>query len=193
MDPFEPYKFSDRLGNTQAIFGCSTVGVFRFNQLLGQIRHTLLNSAEDDLTWQFYYLSDRNFQAAVTECLALNNIDPDTVTLAMTNALLFDPGHLIAINTPPETATSRLRSEGATAEPATLGEVIGAIASHTESLEEAIRLAETVPAQQLQAIMGGKNKLQKLQTEEGKKQESAKSNRAKAKEQLEQLRQRAVG
>jgi hypothetical protein len=183
MDPFEPYEFIDRLGNTQSIFGCSTVGVFRFQKLIEQIRHTLLNSPEDDLTWQFFYLSDRHFQSAVTECLALNNIDPDTVTLAMTNALLFSPGHLIKINTPPETATPRKDSE-----PSTLGEVIGAIATQTNSLEEAIRLAETVPAQQLQVILGGKNKIQRLQTDEGKKAEEAKKNKAKARSQLEAMR-----
>lgn len=185
-DPWEPFEFIDRLGNTQAIFGCSTIGVIRFGKLISQIQHTLFNCQEDDLTWQYFYLSDRHFQSAVTECLTLNNIDPDTVTLAMVNALLFDPGHLIAINTPIESTAHKAT------EPATLGEVIGSIATHTESLEEAIRLAETVPAQQLQAIMGGKNKLQRQQTEEGRKAESAQTNKAKAKQQLEAMRQRMV-
>lgn len=181
-DPFEPFEFIDRLGNTQATFGCSTVGIFRFQKLIQQIQYTLLNSSEDDLTWQFYYLSDRHFQSAITECLTLNGIDPDTVTLAMVNALLFDPGHLIAINTPPESAK---RSQD---EPATLGEVIGAIATGTESIQEAIELAQTVPAQQLQVILGGKNKAIRLQTEDGKKAEQAKKDRAKAKKQLEEMR-----
>jgi hypothetical protein len=178
-DPWEPYEFTDRLGNTQSIFGCSTVGVFRFQKLIQQIHYTLINCLEDDLTWQFFYLNDRHFQSAIAECLTLNNIDPDTVTLAMVDALLFNPAHLIAINTPAESTISKA------AEPTTLGEVIGAIATHTESLEEAIRLAETVSAQQLQAILDGKNKLQRLQTEEGKKAESAKTNKAKAKRQME--------
>jgi hypothetical protein len=181
-DPWEPFEYVDCLRNTQATFGCSTVGIFRFQKLIQQIQHTLLNSPEDDLTWQFYYLSDRHFQSAITECLTLNNIDPDTVTLAMVNALLFDPGHLIAINTPPESASAR------SAEPATLGEVIGAIATGTASIEEAIRLAETVPAQQLQVILGGKNKAIRLQTEEGKKAEETKKLKAKAKQQLEAMR-----
>lgn len=184
-DPFEPYEFVDRLGVTQAIFGCSTVGIFRFQKLIQQIHHTLLNSPEDDLTWQFFYLSDRHFQHAISECLTLNGIDPDTVTLVMVNLLLFDPGHLIAINTPPESAK---RSQ---AEPATLGEVIGAIATGTESIQEAIELASTVPAQQLQLILGGKNKAIRMQTEEGKKAEDAKKNKAKAKAQIETMRRAA--
>jgi hypothetical protein len=185
VDPFEPYEFVDRLGNTQEVYGCSTRGVFRFQKLIQQIQHTLFNCPENDLTWQFFYLSDRHFQSAVTECLELNNIDPDTVTLAMVNALLFDPGHLIAINTPPETAARN-------SEPATLGEIMGAIATQTESLEEAIRLAETVPAQQLQVILGGKNKIQRLRTPEGKKAEEATRNKAKARSQLEAMRRAAT-
>lgn len=185
-EPFEGYQYTNRFGTVCTTYGASTTGVFRFQKLIQQIQHTLLNCPDDDLTWQYFYLSDRHFQSAVTECLTLNNIDPDTVTLAMVNALLFDPGHLIAINTPPESAHQKQ------AEPATLGEVIGAIATHTESLEEAIRLAETVPAQQLQAIMGGKNKLQRQQTEEGRKAKSAQTNKAKAKQQLEAMRQKMV-
>jgi hypothetical protein len=187
VDPFEGYQYTNRFGTVCTTYGASTTGVFRFQALIQQIHHVLANSPEDDLTWQFFYLSDRHFQSAVTECLTLNNIDPDTVTLAMTNSLLFSPGHLIKINTPPETATPRKDSE-----PSTLGEVIGAIATQTESLEEAIRLAETAPAQQLQVILGGKNKIQRLQTDEGKKAEEAKKNKAKARSQLEAMRRTAT-
>ncbi len=186
FDPFEGYQYTNRFGTVCITFGASTTGIFRFQKLIQQIHHTLLNSPEDDLTWQFYYLSDRHFQSAITECLTLNGIDPDTVTLSMVNALLFDPGHLILINTPPESAK---RSQE---EPATLGEVIGAIATGTESIQEAIELANTVPAQQLQVILGGKNKAIRLQTEDGKKAEQAKKDRAKAKKQIEEMRQKAL-
>lgn len=188
FDPFEGYQYTNRFGTVCITFGASTTGIFRFQKLIQQIQHTLLNSPEDDLTWQFYYLSDRTFQNAITECLTLNGIDPDTVTLAMVNALLFDPGHLIHINTPPALAPRELSAKRSQDEPATLGEVIGAIATGTESIQEAIELAQTVPAQQLQVILGGKNKAIRLQTEDGKKAEQAKKDRAKAKKQLEEMR-----
>ena len=141
-DPFEGYhlssnRFGTGLYNTSERFLDAVPLAFSaFRSSSNKFKTRFLNSPEDDLTWQFYYLSDRHSpKSAITECLTLNGIDPDTVTLAMVNALLFDPGHLILINTPPESAK---RSQD---EPATLGEVIGAIATGTESIQEAIQVS----------------------------------------------------
>lgn len=188
---FDGFDFPDRTGQIRTIYGCSTTGIFEFHSRLSQIE-TLLTTAPDTQTWQELYLLDAYFAYCIRSALILNGIDPDWVSLDMVHRLLFphetdqgwEEGILIAINAPRAGAP---RTEKA----ATLGEAIGAIATHT-TLDKALELAETVPARQLQAIMKAKVDAEKAAVDGGKK-ERQKGDRAKAKAQIEAMRDRMVG
>jgi hypothetical protein len=188
---FDGFEFLDLTGQIRTIYGCSSIGIFEFYQRLSQL-HTLLTAAPAETNWQELYLSNKQFAHCLQRCLILNGIDPDWVTLDQVHKLLFphetvqgwEEAILVAINAP---RTSAPR----TAEPATLGEVVGAIATHT-TLDKALELAQTVPAKQLQAIMKAKVDAEKAAVDGGKK-ERQKSDRAKAKAQLEAMRERLVG
>jgi hypothetical protein len=190
FEPFDRYEFLDRNGIVRTISGCSTNGIFEFHDRLNQIE-TLLAAAPDTQTWQELYLLDAYFAHCIRSALILNGIDPDWITLDQVNKLLFpheagqgwEEGLLIAINAP--------RTSGKAEKAATLGEVIGAIATHT-TLDRALELAETVPAKQLQAVMKAKVESEKTAVDGGKT-ERQKRDRAKAKAQLEEMRSRLVG
>jgi hypothetical protein len=190
FEPFDGFEFIDRTGVVRTIYGCSTTGIFEFHDRLSQIE-TLLANAPDTQTWQELYLSDAYFAHCIRSALILNGIDPDWVSLDQVHRLLFphetaqgwEEGILIAINAP--------RTSGKAEKAATLGEVIGAIATHT-TLDKAIELAETVPVKQLQAVMKAKVDGEKAAVDGGKT-ERQKRDRAKAKAQLEEMRSRLVG
>jgi hypothetical protein len=188
---FDAFEFIDRTGTIRTIYGCSTIGIFEFHDRLSQIE-TLLTTAPDTQTWQELYLSDAYFAHCIKQSLILNGIDPDWVSLDQVHRLLFphetsqgwEEGLLISVNASAP-RTSKLEKS------ATLGEVIGAIATHT-TLDKALELAETVPAKQLQVIMKAKIESEKTAVDGGKT-ERARSDRAKAKAQLEEMRSRSVG
>ena len=188
---FDGFDFTDRHGITRTFYGCSTVGVFEFFELMAEIE-TRLNSAEEGESWQSIYHRDKRVQWLIQKALTLNGIDPDSVTLTMTESLLlrrktadgFDVGWLVELNRPVG-AQSNERSEAATLE-----QVVGAIATHSASLKEAFEVAETIPARQVQAVMKAKNDL--VAPPDQKQQNRATENQRKAREQLQKLRERAV-
>lgn len=167
------------------------MGIFEFFDRISLLS-SVLAAAEFSQTWQQLYLSDEHFAHNIRQCLVLNNIDPDWVTLDQVGILLFphknelsewQEGLLIQINTPVTAPKGNAISFQ--------GEIIGAIATHT-ALDKAIELAETVPLKEMQAIMKGKNDLEYRSTEEGKKKEQMKRDRARAKAQIEAMRQKAM-
>jgi hypothetical protein len=183
------FEFSDRHGRTRTLFGCSTNGIFEFNERLAEIQ-SILDAALETETWQEIYLKNPRFTYLVKRCLKLNGVKPKWVTLDQVEVLLFrretpqgwGVGWLIELNRPKS-------SEGKQAdEPATLEEVIAAIATHTATLTEAFELADTIPANQLQAVLKAKNELTKEQVPEAK----AKKQQGRSRDQLAKMRQAAV-
>lgn len=183
------FEFSDRNGRTRSLFGCSTIGIFEFNERLAEIQ-TVLDAALETDTWQEIYLQNPRFQHLVKRCLKLNGVKPKWVTLDQLETLLFrrqtsqgwDVGWLIEINRP------KVSGGNQSGEIATLEQVIGAIAAHTATLTEAFELAEAMPFNQLQAILQAKNEL----ITELRPEVAVKKSQARSRDQLAKMRQMAV-
>jgi len=182
------FEFADRHQVTRTLYGCSTIGVFEFHDRMSEIQ-TILDSGLETETWQDIYHRDERLQHLVKRCLKLNGIKPKWVTLDMVETLLFrrqtsqgwTVGYLVELNRP--------KHSGSKDEPATLDQVIAAIATHTTTLAEAFELADTVPANQLQSVMQAKNDLLKDQDPEQKKQKQVKKDQGRSREQLQKMRQ----
>jgi hypothetical protein len=184
------FEFSDRHGRTRSLFGCSTIGIFEFNERLTEIQ-SVLDEALETETWQEIYLRNSRFQFLVQRCLKLNGIKPKWVTLGQVETLLFrrpssegwEVGYLVELNRPKNSGGTQA-TEGS----ATLEEVIAAIATHTATLTEAFELAAQVPANQLQAVQKARNEQAKEQIPEAK----AKKQQRRSRDQLAKMRELAV-
>lgn len=172
--PFKPKgEFSDRFGVTRKVWGCSTLGRELFFERLAELA-TRLSEAEHE-TFQQLFDWDQRIKYLVCECLTLNNIDPDWVTLDQVQTLLIgngtQPGWLVQINRP-KASQSPVKTE-----PLTLPQIIAAVSTHTGSIESAIKLVAELPADQLTEILEARNE----QSAPPKEQAKAKMRRNKKK------------
>lgn len=129
-------KIVDRRGVVRPLYGCSLVGINTFFEYLQQLGALL---AESPLTWEQAYASDRHIHHLIDECLRLNGLEADWLTLPMVEQLLFNPGILLDVNALGESQGSKQKRVALAAQVAGLSTVTG-------SLEEAIRLAQNIPA-----------------------------------------------
>ena len=190
FQPFDGFDFTDRNGISRTIYGCSTIGVFEFFDVMTELE-LHLNAAAEGESWQVVYHRNKRVQRLMQRALTLNGIDPDSVTLTMTESLLlrrkvaegFAVGWLVELNRP-------ISTEKADGPGATLEQMVAAIATHSSSFAEAFEVAETRPAKQVQAVMKAKNDL--TAPPEQKQKTKVSDNQRRAREQLEKMRQKAV-
>ncbi len=135
-------EFADRSGIIRQTGGCSLIGRFEFGQRLEQLQG-LLEDLPPERAWADEYQRDGRFKHVIDRLLELNSLKTEWLTLDMVSALLFGrvdtegnilPGWLIELNQ---------GSGKAGGKPATLAQ---SIAGLSESLIEALELAEGVPA-----------------------------------------------
>lgn len=163
-------EFADRTGAIRQTGGCSLVGRFEFGRRLEQLRD-LLQELEPEQVWADEYQRDGRFKHVVDRLLALNGLNVDWLTLDMVSTLLFGrvdeegnilSGWLIELNQP--------RTQSTKGEPTTLAE---SLAGLSESLTEALELAQELPAHLLIDIAharGEMNKTPEQQAEDKKRQ-----------------------
>lgn len=139
-------EFADRSGIIRRTGGCSLVGRFEFGERLEQLQE-LLEGLPSDVNWGDEYGRGGRFAHVIDRLLALNGLESDWFTLEMVSTLLFgriddggetQPGWLVTLNQSSSTSlTDRVGKSVTLAE---------SIAGLSESLVEALDLAENVPA-----------------------------------------------
>lgn len=162
-------EFADRSGIIRQTGGCSLVGRFEFGQRLEQLQE-LLEGLPLEQSWADAYGEGGRFAHVIDRLLELNSIKTDWLTLDMVSALLFGrvgengevlSGWLIELNQ---------GSGKAGGKPATLAQ---SIAGLSESLMEALELAQELPAHLLIDIADARCEMNKTpeQQAESKKQQ----------------------
>jgi hypothetical protein len=161
-------EFADRTGVIRQTGGCSLAGRFEFSQRLEQLQE-LLEGLPPERAWADEYERNGRFKHTIDRLLDLNGLKVDWLTLDMVSALLFGrvdedgnilSGWLIELNQGYGKAGS---------EPATLAQ---SIAGLSESLIEALELAQELPAHLLIDIAdarGEMNKTPEQQAEDKKR------------------------
>ncbi len=138
-------EFADRSGVVRQTAGCSLAGRFEFSQRLEQLQE-LLEGLPTQQPWADEYQRGGRFTHVVDRLLELNSLKTEWLTLDMVSSLLFGrvdvdgnilPGWLVELNQPKSTV-------GRSGEPATLAQIVAGL---SESLTEALELAEGLPAQ----------------------------------------------
>ncbi len=162
-------EFADRTGTIRQTGGCSLIGRFEFGQRLEQLQE-LLEGLEPEQVWADAYGEGGVFAHVIDRLLELNGLQVDWLTLDMVSALLFgrvdedgniQSGWLIELNQGAGKASDK---------PATLAE---SIAGLSESLVEALELANELPAHLLIDIANARGEMHKTpeqQAEDKKRQ-----------------------
>lgn len=169
------YEFLGVDDQVHSFSGCSLVGRLQFASLHQDLRRLIERRGADDPdgTLEDFYQASAEFRGVVDLLLSLNGINPAWVSWAQCEQLLISretespglwlPGILVEINS----------SQGAVAagsKPAALPDLLGAIAVAVGGIEPALRLAQTLPAQDLLEILNAYVESQKAP--EQKAQES---------------------
>jgi hypothetical protein len=162
-------EFADRSGIIRQTGGCSLVGRFEFGQRLGQLQE-LLEGLPPEQPWADEYQRGGRFAHIIDRLLELNSLKTEWLTLDMVSSLLFGrvdadgnilPGWLVELNQGSGKVSNK---------PATLAQ---SIAGLSESLLEALQLAEDLPAHLLTDIASARSQMYKTPEEkaEDRKQE----------------------
>jgi hypothetical protein len=155
-------EYEDRFGVVRQLYGCTILGRFEFAERLQQISDRMATLAADQ-PWIEAYRQDAQLRHAIDRALHCWGIDPDNLTPAHIQAFLlyreqdgqYLPGYLSDLLSDPDT-------EPTTAEPPSMAEMVASIATHCQTLTEAIELASTVPSSALSDILAAKNDLTEM-------------------------------
>jgi hypothetical protein len=123
-----------------------------------------LQAQKEDISIESLYRTSKRIRHIVNRLLELNGIDPDWLTWGMISQLLFGrkeesgtitEGFLISLNRP------AAKDDDGSGEPLTTkAQIVAAIALQCSSIEEALRLAETIPAKTLFPVLDAKADMQ---------------------------------
>lgn len=163
---FARIEFEGVDGVVRTTYGCSAIGAIEFDERTQELR-SALGSLDGDESVETLYRSHGRIRHLVNRCLELNNLDPGWVNWDMISQLLFGrrnedgtvaEGWLITLNKPVSKKSSNVADT--TIALTDKAAVIAAIATHC-SIEEAYRLADSVPASELWAVLDNKNHFEK--------------------------------
>ena len=176
MQRFPRFELECIDGVVRTFAGCSVVGVLEFNERIEQIFRRL-EKLPDGSTLERAYYEDRELQYWVNRALELNGVQPDWVRWDMINAMLLGriengqprPGFLVELNAPRPAKDDSDSGEPISSE----AMAIAAIATYC-GVEEAIRLAQAVPANQLWEILSNYGELSKSPEQRAKEKEDNK-------------------
>lgn len=169
---FDCIEFQDITGQYRLIHGCSLTNREELRSRLSQLQK-YLDTASEEQTVRSLYDSNNYFQHLCHQCLLLSGISLDWIDFNMMTQMLFPyqsgekyrQGILLELNFPAPYSSIK-NQKGATYE-----EIIAALWSHTEDLEKALELANTLPAGQLLDITQARAK--QMQDTDPQKREKA--------------------
>jgi hypothetical protein len=149
-------EFEDRFGMVRRLYGPSVLGRYQFAARIAEIGR-LLEQAEG--TWPELYRGSAQFRSAMDGALTCWGIQPDWVSQHQMEELLLyrrgeegeaKGGYLMELLLVDDS------SEGG--QGMSLSEAIAAISTHCHSLQEALDLANSVPADLLQEVLKSRAK-----------------------------------
>ena len=144
-------EFPDRNNIVRPIYGTTIMGRFEFADRLADIEQ-MLSEALEFVTWESLYISQSRFRHSIDKALQCWGIDPEWLTPQHIEQLLFmrgeEPGWLIEL--------SKGKNERGQGKAQTLAETLATISTHCQSLQEALDLANTVPADLLVEVLNTK-------------------------------------
>lgn len=155
---FDALTFIDSGGKYRKIYGCPLKQRKELHHALTELHKRLAASKIQTIT--SLYDDDPEFQAIADECLSLCRIDPNWLTIDMLIEFLLPHRKNDAPQRPLlETLNFPPNSEGVSA---TEAEAIAALWSHTQDLEQALKLAgyqpgEAPPWDELVEVMQARN------------------------------------
>lgn len=178
---FDVIEFEDCQGEIRTIRGCPLAKREEFRARLNLLDEWL----KGQMSVADLYDTDNYFRHLCDKALEVCGISPDWVSISMLVQLLFErqddqgesyPGYLVSLNFPP-------RQPKPGSKPVTHEDLLAAIWSHTEDLDKALNLAESLPAEQLLGILEAKAMQSPAAQEEAKKADY----KAKARQKREEL------
>lgn len=187
---FDCFEFEDLQGNFRLIRGCPLSQRQELAARLSQVYERLQKSPEGE-TLAEVYDRDKYLQHLFRKCLELCEISLDWLDINMMSQLLLSyeedgemrEGLLVQINFP------KGKRKSDTKKSATYEELLAALWSHTQDLQKALELAETIPAEQLMDIL----EVRSVQVRNSDPQEREKAMKrewqTKSREDIERLQQ----
>jgi hypothetical protein len=162
-------EYEDRFGVVRQLYGCTILGRFEFAERLQQISDRMATLPADQ-PWTEAYRKDAQLRHAIDSALACWGIEPNNLTPAHIEAFLlyreqdgqYVPGYLSELLADPT-------AEPATGDPPSMADMVASIATHCQTLTEAIELASTVPSSALTDILAAKNELAEAAADPAKK------------------------
>jgi hypothetical protein len=148
---FNCIEFQDIIGQYHLIRGCSLTNSEEMRSRLSQLQKFLDNTPEQEIVRSLYD-QDSYFSHLCHQCLELSGISLDCLDFNMMSQMLFpyqsgekySEGILVELNFSHTNTNSTKNQKGASYE-----EVIAALWSHTQDLQKAFEIANTIPANQL--------------------------------------------
>lgn len=144
-------EFNDRRGIVRGVRGLTVFGKFEFADRMADIQ-TILDDAPSESSWVDVYQQSTQLQHAIVKALACWGIDIEWLSIDIIEQLLFtrngECGWLIEICKPKTSSTQSGNN--------TLAEALAAISTHCQSLNEALDLANNVPADLLTDTLNAK-------------------------------------
>ena len=161
---FHRIEFEAVDGRIRTTYGCSVVGAIEFDERLHELQ-LALETHPKEISPETLYRKDKWVRHLIDRCLELNGIDSSWVNWDMVSQLLLGraidgqtrKGYLVELNQPDRAKQSHGSESGPTSKAA----LIAAISTHCQGLEEAYRIANTVPAHELIEVLRQKNELAK--------------------------------
>ncbi len=189
---FRRLEFEAVDGVIRSFYGCSVVGAIEFDERLAELQQAL-REQPPEVSTETLYRNDKWVRFLIDQLLGLNGIDPKWCNWDMVSQFLFGrvvdgkvtEGYLIELNRP-DTQRQSDKTDHPVSGKAGL---IAAIARHCEGLEEAYRIAETIPAHELLEVLRQKAELAKTPEQRLQEKESAQFDDWKQKK-LKQIKER---
>ncbi len=172
---FRRLEFEAVDGVIRTFYGCSVVGAIEFDERLAELHHEIASKSTDTTAEQLYR-EDKWVRHLVDRLLLLNGIKPEWCNWEMVSQFVFGrlgddgkvtEGYLVTLNRPEKAQATSKKGESVTGKAA----LIAAISTHCGGIEEAYRIAETVPAQELFQVLEQKVNLSKSPEERAKEQD----------------------
>ncbi|NEZ64620.1 hypothetical protein D0962_17805 [Leptolyngbyaceae cyanobacterium CCMR0082] len=191
---FKRLEFEAVDGVIRTFYGCSVVGAIEFEERLAELQQAL-NNHNEEASPEELYRTDKWVRHLINRLLELNGIKPEWCNWDMVSQFVFGrvvdgkatAGYLVGLNTPDKLKKA---SDDGQAVGGKAG-LIAAIATHCQGLEEAYRIAESVPANELLAVLEQKIELAKSPEQRAKEAEDRRFEDWKQKK-LQKIKERQV-
>lgn len=159
-------------GKVKPLYGCSFADIGEFLERIEYIKLAIQNAEDDNASLETLLMSDSMLKHSVEQCLAMHGLSLADVSLRHVVELLLvevvdgelKPGLLVRINSPrtkQELDSDFAEQMGIDLTTLNYERALAVIASHTQSVSEAVELTHAMTVQQLSDLVDEKAKIAK--------------------------------